>query len=288
MKDRTTLIDALTQVPEAGFDVVASYLTTSAVDTLRDAAKAYLATARPPLRVVHWNLHHGGVPVNASTGKDLTLDVQTITNWLVKFKPDVVSLNELEEFDGYGQMDQLEHHRLALEADQGVPWHSLFCTMSGGAKLQGGGIGLLSRWPLDNPLRKSLGDSRPMLGAMQPFGALYTAHPISDSAILRTSEVKVLAAAAVGSPAIFCGDFNAVPTAAELTPMKAIFSDAWVEAAKISKATSFRSDGITHGVHRIDYIWFRGLTVQSVEVPDTRFGSIYPSDHHPVIATFQL
>jgi endonuclease/exonuclease/phosphatase family metal-dependent hydrolase len=285
MKDRSNLIATLTLLPEPAFDKAAQAL--RSLVELQDAVDAYLNPSTP-LRVVHWNLHHGGVRVNTSTGKDLLpVDVANITNWLVKFNPDVVSLNELEQFDGYGQMDQLEHHRAALEAAQGVPWYSCFCQMSGGSKNAGGGIGLLSKWPLDNPFRKSLGDGRPMMMVQQPFGALCTAHPTSTSSALRTDEIKVITSQSIGTPAIFCGDFNAVPTASELKPMMTSFFDAWVEAAKISKATSFQSNGITHGVHRIDYIWFRGLQVLSVEVPDTRAGSIYPSDHHPVIATFQ-
>lgn len=260
----------------------------TAYEKLTDARRLIdeaLLELRPPvpspaLKLVHWNTHHGGV------GSDGKMNVQGITDWLVKFKPDIVSLNELEENDGYGNSDQLEQHRAALQAQQGVPWYSLFCTMTGGSKLQGGGIGLLSKFPLDVPMRRGLTAGRPLLAAQQPFGSLFTTHPVSDNAGYRAAQISEVASLLpVASAFVLCGDFNASPGSSELNPLGQ-FSDAWLEAKKLGTATSFTADGATKS-HRIDYVFFRGLVVASCDVPDTRTNGVFPSDHHPVVVTFK-
>jgi len=239
------------------------------------------------LKVVHWNTHHGGKRT------DGRLDVQGITNWLVKFAPDVVSLNEVEQNDGYGNSDQLEHHRAALEAAQGVPWYAAFVQMTGGSTSQGIGNALLSKQILTFVERKGLYGGRSAMVAPQPFGALFTTHPDPDSAQKRNAELTQILVWQCqrlqnATPLIICGDFNATPTSVEVAPWPVLFKDAWTEAKKIGKATSFTTDGITHGSHRIDYVWYRGMTIESCEVPDTRdSGGIYPSDHHPVVAVFK-
>jgi hypothetical protein len=48
-------------------------------------------TSGTTLRVVHWNTHHGGY------GTDGKYDVNRVVTWLVKMKPDVISLNEIEK-----------------------------------------------------------------------------------------------------------------------------------------------------------------------------------------------
>lgn len=238
--------------------------------------------------VVHWNLHHGGVPVN-SKGANKVLNVQAITNWLVKFNPDIVSLNELEQNDSYGNTDQLEHHRAALELAQGVPWYSAFGAMNGGSVNKGIGVGLLSKTAMNFKRNHALYGARPMLAALagESIG-LFVTHTDPDSQVKRSIEVTQMLCLQqpMGSPILFTGDFNAIPTSIEMAAIPQLgYLDAWVEAKKVKQATSFTTDGATKG-HRIDYIWYRGLTVVGCDVPDTSTDGIFPSDHHPVVATF--
>lgn len=234
------------------------------------------------MRVVHWNTHHGGKRT------DGVLDVKGLTAWLVKFAPDVVSLNELEQFDGYGNIDQLETHRAALEIAQRTPWYAAFVQMTGGSTNKGIGNGLLSKQPLMSVNRKGLFGGRSVLSCVQPFGVVYTTHSDPNSAQKRNIELTQILLWQTPLPVIVCGDFNATPTSVEVAPWPTLFKDAWVEAKKLGTATAFTGDGITHGSHRIDYVWYRGLTISSVDVPDTRNAAgVFPSDHHPVIATFK-
>lgn len=240
------------------------------------------------MRVVHWNTHHGGVPVD-SNGVNQPFNLQGITDWLVKFNPDFVSLNELEQNDGYGNIDQLEHHRAALQVAQNRPWNSIFCGMTGSSNNKGGGVGLLASTGLITNIRKGLYGSRPLLSGMVNFGFLATTHPDPNSPSKRSTEVAQIFSQfyPIITPQLICGDFNATPTSTEIAPFVNIFSDAWIEAKKLGTATSFKPDGITHGSHRIDYMFYRGLTVVAFDVPDTSTNGIFPSDHHPLVVDFK-
>lgn len=235
------------------------------------------------MRIVQWNTHHGGKRT------DGILDVQGITNWLVNFTPDIISLNELEQIDGYGNTDQLEHHRSALQAATGVPWYATFCTLLGGGANKGIGVAILSKWSHSSIIRKDCG-GRPGLSVLLADLDLRvtTTHPDPDSAQRRNINLtNLLLTLPAGGRHLICGDFNATPTSVEIAPWPTLFKDAWAEARKLGKATSFTTDGITHGSHRIDYIWERGVPILSCDVPNTaRVGGVFPSDHHPVIATF--
>ena len=69
------------------------------------------------------------------------------------------------------------------------------------------------------------------------------------------------------------------------------YQDAWVAAQKAGTASSFTGTGFTHGNSRFDYVFFSrvsALTLKSVTVPDTRVNGVYPSDHHPVVAVFEV
>lgn len=239
------------------------------------------------MRVVHWNTHHGGV------GSDGLLNIARITSKLIEFSPDVVSLNELEQNNSYGQMDQLDHHRVALQVAQGRPWYSTWCAMNGGSQNLGIGVGLLSSIPIPAYERYALSGGRPALYASQLFGAFYTTHPDSTSALKRNVQLSQQLCwhktheVFNGKNLLACGDFNAVPTSVELAPWFTWYKDAWTEAKKIGAAKSFTVDGATKS-HRIDYIFYRGsMTIMSCEVPDTSINGVFPSDHHPIIAVFK-
>ena len=84
------------------------------------------------------------------------------------------------------------------------------------------------------------------------------------------------------------GDFNTNPGTSDYTLMASAYGDAWVQAKKSGTATSYKSNGATHGGSRFDYVFQKGLTVKSVNVPNTSSSGVYPSDHDPVIAVVQV
>lgn len=235
------------------------------------------------MRFVQWNTHHGG---KRTDGK---LDVAGISKWLVKFAPDIVSLNELEQLDGYGNTDQLETHRAALQTATGVPWFGAFGALNGGSQNKGIGVGLLANKPfVVTPKNHGLYGARPMLGGSIEGATMYSIHTDPDSQSKRIVEITqalCLQQGIVGQT-IFAGDFNAVPTSMEMLSIAQFYKDAWVEAKKLGKATSFTTDGATKS-HRIDYVWYSGLTVVAADVPNTSTNGIFPSDHHPLVVDFK-
>ena len=72
-----------------------------------------------PLRVLDWNIRHGGI------GTDGVYDPNRIIDWVVKQNPDVVSLVELESWDSYYSGDQVAMYQQMLESRTGVTWYTL-------------------------------------------------------------------------------------------------------------------------------------------------------------------
>jgi endonuclease/exonuclease/phosphatase family metal-dependent hydrolase len=89
-------------------------------------------------------------------------------------------------------------------------------------------------------------------------------------------------------PFVLTGDFNARPDSGVHKLLTEKLSDAWL-------STGHRSgpERTFHGFtgkpdHRIDWVLFRNLQLQSVETLDMHRGARYPSDHFPVVARFTL
>jgi len=237
------------------------------------------------MRVLQWNTHHGGMPSDGSK-----LNIQAITATIVKLNPDIIFLEELEQNDGYGNVDQLELHRNALQNAQGTLWYASFCQLNGGSKSLGIGVAILSKEPHLSVGRKDLG-GRPGLHVFQQGSGtvLAVTHPDPSSPNKRNAELAkflIELDRTIALKVIVGGDFNAVPTSVEMAPWPILYKDAWTEAIKLGTATSFIANGITHGSHRIDYIWSLGWRTSSCSVPDTSINGVFPSDHHPVVATF--
>ena len=92
-------------------------------------------------------------------------------------------------------------------------------------------------------------------------------------------------------PRIVMGDFNTSPGTSDYLLVATPYQDAWVAAQNAGTASSFNGTGSTHGGSRFDYVFYSrvsALPLKSVTVPDTRINGVYPSDHHPVIAVFEV
>ncbi len=94
------------------------------------------------------------------------------------------------------------------------------------------------------------------------------------------------------APRILVGDFNARPTAAELEPLFARFTDAW---AKAGRAPADNPNGLTSPAelataprNRIDYVLVSPpAEVRTAAVPiDAR--THLAADHYPVIVSLTL
>lgn len=100
--------------------------------------------------------------------------------------------------------------------------------------------------------------------------------------------VRRLAALPAGVPVVLTGDFNTGPDSQVHTVLSSVLKDAWESSPRVEGI-----DATFHGFRgaadrRIDWIFTRGVEVESVKSVTTRWKGRYPSDHFPVVATVRL
>jgi endonuclease/exonuclease/phosphatase family metal-dependent hydrolase len=235
------------------------------------------------MRIVQWNTHHGG------KRSDGILDTPGLGAALAKFTPDLVCLNEVEQFDGYGNHDAVGIWCTAL----GPGWTGVFANLSGvlGGHGQGNAILIGPGHVVTAPPRSCpLYGSRVAL-AVEVDHVMVVATHLDDgtdagSQAMRATEIAQLWAwdpVHTSAQLILAGDWNATPGALELAPLRILLVDAWAACAKLGLASSFNGTGNTRG-SRIDAVFTRKLTPRHCDVPDTRTpAGVTPSDHFPVV-----
>jgi endonuclease/exonuclease/phosphatase family metal-dependent hydrolase len=215
--------------------------------------------------------------------------------------PDIVMLNEVEKYTGWGNENQPERYRALLAAKTGKPWYSHFAQEYGAWTSNGKGSQILSTFPLDSTDMTTLSYTRVIAAAtIMVNGRILTlmeTHLDPDSQPYRLTQAKQVNTWALARPEnrIIAGDFNAWPDQSSIAEMRKTYADSWEAATAIGKAFTFAGNspiGATKN-GRIDYIFYsRGasnLTVISSQVVDTRNAAgIMPSDHRPVVTTFEV
>ncbi|QDE40587.1 endonuclease/exonuclease/phosphatase family protein [Luteibacter pinisoli] len=89
-------------------------------------------------------------------------------------------------------------------------------------------------------------------------------------------------------PVIITGDFNTGPESESHKALTASFKDAW-STAPVKDGPEETFHGFTgKPTKRIDWILYRGVTVQSMRTITVSKDGHYPSDHFPVQADFTL
>jgi endonuclease/exonuclease/phosphatase family metal-dependent hydrolase len=270
-------------------------------DTILDVATAQpLATAPAPvtsttsLKVLHWNLHHG-------VGTDGKYDINRIATWIAKSNPDVVSLNEVEKYTGWGNEDQPARYKALLEAKTGRTWYSVWAQEYGQWTANGKGNLLLSRFPLTNTARYELSYERTVALGQIVFNGrnitVATTHLDPDSGTRRYTQTQQLMAwfKNFSQNRIVVGDMNAQPTSTEMTYLKNQgYRDAWADAKAggYAKSAADNPNGYTRG-GRIDLLYTStgasNLKPTRVEVIDARDANGYmPSDHRPLVVTYTV
>jgi endonuclease/exonuclease/phosphatase family metal-dependent hydrolase len=240
------------------------------------------------LKVLHWNIKHG-------------INLSTIATWIAKWKPDVISLNEVEKFNGYGNIDQPQVLASKLKAATGITYYVHFAQRYGNWSARGQGNAILSRYKFSSTARETISYDRSVAIATIVVNGrsvnLMSVHLDPDSNARRETQVRQIQsiASSFSEPRIVVGDFNAWPDHNSIDIMSAKYHDSWAIAAKGGDASSFSGNspfGATKN-GRIDYIWHsHGSTVLRVtksQVPDTRNSSgSMPSDHRPVMTTYEV
>lgn len=249
-------------------------------------------TSGTVLKVLDWNTHHG-------EGTDGVYDIDRIATWIVKTGADVVSLNEVEKYTGWGNEDQPARYASLLKAKTGKTWYYKFAQRSG--TTNGQGNLLLSTFPLDSTGSYLLSYDRSVARiAITVNGIslnLFSTHLDSGSSSYRTTQVGQLTkwAAGYAEQRIVLGDFNnSSATSTEIKNMAAAYYDSWATAVSMGIQVSYAGNeaGNTRN-SRLDYVWYsRGasrLVLKECRVFDVRDANgVMPSDHRPVMSTFEV
>jgi endonuclease/exonuclease/phosphatase family metal-dependent hydrolase len=264
-------------------------VTKAPVET-EDPAPAAGGTATT-IRVLHWNLHHGNDPKNKWA---LPRQMEVLLN----AKADIISLNEVEKYTSYGNIDMAAEVAKYLKSKTGKTWYQYMVPASGSSK--GIGNAILSRFPLSGKNVCRLSSSRNAVHATFTINGrtlnLWSTHLAVESGSYRVAEAKALLSCMSGysQQRIAVGDFNGLPGATEINTMLAGHTDAWVKAKSMGVAVNYSGncDGCTRG-GRIDYMFTSkqatALVLKKVQILDTRNSSgVLASDHKPLVATFEV
>jgi endonuclease/exonuclease/phosphatase family metal-dependent hydrolase len=222
------------------------------------------------MRVLQWNLHHG-------VGTDGTYDLNRLATWMAAMKPDVVMLNEVEKNTSWGN-------------EEFGDWNA-----------DGKGHLILSTYPIESTDRTVISYSRVISQARIVVNgrsiSLISTHLDPDSAVRRLTQAQEVTRWAATQPEnrILAGDMNAWPDQTSISEYNVAYHDSWAIAASKGAAYGFSGlapDGATKN-GRIDYILYSktasDLLVVDSRVYDTRDSNgVTPSDHRPVLTTFQV
>lgn len=89
-------------------------------------------------------------------------------------------------------------------------------------------------------------------------------------------------------PVVLTGDFNTTPASEVHAVLARTLQDAWTTAPRVEGI-----DATFHGFtgkadRRIDWIFVKGVRLESVTSVTTRWNGRYPSDHFPLVVTVRL
>jgi endonuclease/exonuclease/phosphatase family metal-dependent hydrolase len=252
------------------------------------------ASGAVKLRVLQWNLHHG-------VGTDGKYDIGRIASWMAKMKPDVILLNEVEKNTYWGHEDQPARYEALMEQLTGRQWYALFSQEFGDWSANGKGHLILSTYPLEWTAREAISYDRVIGAAGVTVNgrslSLIVTHLDPESQSRRLSQAKEVTAwsSALAENRILTGDMNAWPDQTSIAHLNTQYRDSWTDAANKGKAVQFSGllpDGATKN-GRIDYIYFSkgaaNLGVLQSQMVDTRDANkVMPSDHRPVLTTFEV
>jgi endonuclease/exonuclease/phosphatase family metal-dependent hydrolase len=248
------------------------------------------------LKVMTFNIQHG---IDGSDKYNLQRAIDTIA----KIRPDLVGLQEVTRNHPYYNCDD-QPAKLAegLKAATGRQWSVVYeqewftpnveCQQSGrGDGKETEGLAFLAPGALGAKSMTPLPVSRIALTVVWPAAGI----PVTVTHLAsgrqnneaRAKEVEALLkwTSKLGDAQIVMGDFNLKPEDPALQPMLTMFKDAWTAGRDAGKASG--QEG-THGDRRIDFVFYKGVSVTKVETVETAgwFGK-EASDHRPVVATFR-
>jgi len=295
------------KTPVPGALVVDTTLVTSGASVLVTAfngATTTTTTTPPPpppttsgttLRVLQWNIHHGGY------GTDGVYDTNRVASWMAYMKPDVIMVNEIEKYTGWGNQDQPEVYKNLLQQKTGKTWYYSFAQEYGDWNSNGKGNIIFSTYPITYKANYELTRNYDRSIGLVTITVnsrnitLMTTHLDPYDQALRLLQAQEVTSWAAPQPEnrIIAGDMNAWPDQTSIAHVTSLYYDSWAVAAQNGTATAFSGNNGETKSGRIDYIFYSksssNLVVKSSQVYDTRDANgVMPSDHRPVLTTFEV
>ncbi len=258
------------------------------------------STTGVQLRVLMWNIHHG-------VGTDGKYDIDRLATWMARMTPDFIMLNEVEKYTGWGNEDQPARFEAMLEAKTGRRWYRHFAQEYGNWSSNGKGHLILSVYPLESTGYVEITPSDGLNGAGAASQVRIVVNgrsinvvlthldPYSQTMRLTQARDAIRWATSFSENRILGGDMNAWPDQSSIAEYRKTYNDSWSVAEQNGTAVGFSGlspAGATKS-GRIDYIFSSktapNLVVLGSRVYDTRDSSgVKPSDHRPVLTTFEV
>jgi endonuclease/exonuclease/phosphatase family metal-dependent hydrolase len=222
-----------------------------------------------------------------------------VAAWAARMNPDVITFNEIEKNDSWGNQDQPEVYKNLLQQKTGKTWYYVFAQEFGQWNASGKGNLILSTYPIHVSDRYELVRNADRSVALATITVnnreitLINTHldPYDQSLrLLQATEVTNWSASQPENR-IITGDMNAWPDQTSIGQFNKSYYDSWAAAAAQGTATAFAGNNGETKSGRIDFIFYSkgssSLSDKSSQVYDTRDGNgDTPSDHRPVLTTF--
>lgn len=224
------------------------------------------------LRVVEANISYGG------QGTDNIINLNRITDWLVKLNPDVASL--VETIGAYNDPTLITG---LMKQKTGLTWYSYYVPKYVGCPE---GVMVLSKWPIVSSAPLYMSYQMPVAeatisvnGKHISFFSTHFQWPGNASAERQVEANQLVAfASKFAEPRIIAGDLNAQVYTPEVGIVLQQYYGAWDEAISKGVATAYPSNPPSTLTRtrrsRIDHIFYSksasGATVTGAEVPDQR------------------
>ena len=235
------------------------------------------STTSSTLRVLQWNI--------ASTS-----NVTGVVDFVLKFKPDLISLNEVYKYSSDNRPQKMID---LIKSRTGQQWYYHWAQIAGLSS--GVGVAVLSRYPLGDTDTHQLSYDRSAAlvrvtvnGRPIHFVATHLDHQYSSRRLVQVKELKSWLTS-FSEQRIVAGDFNWYPGTTEINEMVENYYDAWAVAKSKGTATSTSDnpDGNTRNT-RIDYVFYSRGASRLALVSAQTTERISLSDHRAVLAVFQV
>lgn len=258
-------------------------------------AVSVTAAAAAPLKVITWNLHHG-----RDLDNNNVVDAQA--RWLASEAPDILLLQETEQFTSYGNFDHVGHLRSELQRLTGRTYYAFWSNDAGAANGRGHGTAILSVFRLSNMQAKALAHGRAVTMATvevlpSRVIGLFTTHLASWTGydhhrVTQVAELTYWLTTRGTTVRLIGADWNLTPSSIPLAPMHHFYTDLYKRAQSLNvfygpedTRPVYQSNSI---VGRIDALflgkaWPSWMTLRSLEHVNTGL-----SDHYAIVADFDI